>query len=334
MLRLCPEPRGLIVEIHVARALKALMRIPEDRSISERISTPRLNATFPETRKRCWTTQPSNSAGCKTYWRGSCRRKGRRSWGSAMPASALEHRYVLPANTPFPPDRGRRNLLQRGVWCFRVDSPRSWVHNGLTCKRIPEYNPRWAPARLPHPATTGELAGLSRRADEERGVGLGAPLLKARTIAAPTFGQALNAIFTLADSVKPWKSLVESAYERLPKRQRGSVRFWIMSIRNGCHDNEGVLRLVPKRFTGEFGLLELMYAMDAAFGKNRKDVVRKLALRLPRAINQAECPLTRALRASAGQSSAPGRVCGTMLLLRRNRHRSAQIVSEKPWAPL
>ena len=54
--------------------------------------------------------------------------------GYAKPGP-LEHRYVLPANTPFPPDRGRRNLLQRGVWCFRVDSPRSWVHNGLTCEK-------------------------------------------------------------------------------------------------------------------------------------------------------------------------------------------------------
>ena len=60
---------------------------------------------------------------------------------------------------------------------------------------------------------------------KKEALGLARRLLKARTIAAPTFAQALNAIFTLADSVKPWKSLVESAYERLPKRQRGSVRF-------------------------------------------------------------------------------------------------------------
>jgi hypothetical protein len=162
-------------------------------------------------------------------------------------------------------------------------------------KRIPEFNPRWAPGRRPAFTTTTELDGLVRAGMKRDALALARCLLKAPTVAAPTFGDALSAILTLADSVKPWKPLVEAAYERVPKRQRGSVRFWLMAIRESCHDYEGILQLAPKRFAGDYALLELLWAMGASFETNNKELIRKFAVRLPRAMDQAENPDTQAM---------------------------------------
>lgn len=162
-------------------------------------------------------------------------------------------------------------------------------------KRFPEFNPRRALPRLPTPSTLSELDGFVGAGMKKEALQLARQLLKAPRITAPTFAQALNTILTLSDTVKPWRALVETAYERVPKQSRGAVRFWIMSIRNACHDHEGVLRLVPKRFGGEFALLELLYAMDATFATGDKNMMRKLARRLPRPIDRATNPETQAM---------------------------------------
>ena len=120
-------------------------------------------------------------------------------------------------------------------------------------------------------------------------------LLKAPTVTGPVLADAANAILTLADKVKPWKSLIESAYQRVPKQKRGSVRFWIMAIRDACNDHAGVLQLAPKRFTGEYALLELLWVIVATFETNNKDLMRRFAVRLPLAIHQAKHPVTQAM---------------------------------------
>ena len=107
---------------------------------------------------------------------------------------------------------------------------------------------------------------------------------------AQAFNDALNAILTLADKLKPWTPLVESAYERLPRHDRPSARFFIMSFRSVRHDHEGVLQLIPKRFTGEFAPVELAYVLEATFELGRTELMEKLAKRLPRAVSEAENP--------------------------------------------
>src|ERR1041384_5706091 len=101
---------------------------------------------------------------------------------------------------------------------------------------------------------------------------------------------ALNANLTHADRVKSWTKLVESAYERLPKRQRPAVRFLMISFRNSCHNPDGVLQLMSKNFTGEFALVELAYAMEASFELDKRELIQKLARCLPGAISKASRP--------------------------------------------
>jgi hypothetical protein len=162
-------------------------------------------------------------------------------------------------------------------------------------KKTPEFNPRWARDRQPAFDTSTELDGLVGAGMKKEALALARRLLKAPIIVASEFAVAVHAILILADRVKPWKRLVEAAYERLPKRKRGSVRYWIMSARDACHDYEGVLRLVPKRFTGEFALEELIWAMEATFETNNEELMRKLAVRLPPLIDHAKEPATQAV---------------------------------------
>jgi hypothetical protein len=153
--------------------------------------------------------------------------------------------------------------------------------------RIPEFNPRWEAHRQPLFTTRSELQGLVETGMKKEALRLVRRILKTRPIAGPALAEALDTILTLADSVKPWQALAESAYRRLPKREQGAVRFWMMAIRSSCHDDKGVLQLVPKRFTGPSALLQLLWAMQATFETGDRDLMRKLAARLPRAIHQA-----------------------------------------------
>jgi tetratricopeptide (TPR) repeat protein len=114
-------------------------------------------------------------------------------------------------------------------------------------------------------------------------------------IASQEFNDALNAILTLADRTKPWATAVEAAYERLLKRDRALVRFWMISFRSSTGDYKGVLRLTPKRFSREFSLMELAFAMEAAFDLHDIEVMEKASRRLRAVINQADNPMTYSL---------------------------------------
>jgi len=118
--------------------------------------------------------------------------------------------------------------------------------------------------------------------------------LKSCRMTAEKFNEALNAVLTMSDRLSSWMQRVESSYERVPKSRRAAARFYLISFRASLGDHEGVLRLMPKRFAGPAALVELAFVMDAALSLNRKDVVLSLTRRLPRAIEVAEHPMTRA----------------------------------------
>ena len=130
--------------------------------------------------------------------------------------------------------------------------------------------------------------GMKREALREARRRLNDPIMT-----AGAFNDALNAILTHADKLKPWTNMVETAYERLPKRERPSARFFIMSFRAGRHDYDGVLRLMPQRFAGIFALVILAYVMEASLALDKQEILRKLAKRLPHAIEDANHPIMR-----------------------------------------
>jgi len=74
----------------------------------------------------------------------------------------------------------------------------------------------------------------------------------------------------LADNVNSWKPLIEAAYERATERKRGSVRYWLMAVRDTWHDHAGVLRLAPAHFTGKFALQKAVWTTEAAFVSGSK----------------------------------------------------------------
>jgi predicted transcriptional regulator with HTH domain len=120
-----------------------------------------------------------------------------------------------------------------------------------------------------------------------------------------TFKAALGAINRYAKRAKSWAKLVESAYQRLPQHKRAAARFHMMAFRSDCSNYRGVLELAPKRFAGDFALVELACAIDAAFESGRTEVRKRLARQLPEAISKAAHPLMRSrLRFCFAQSLA------------------------------
>jgi hypothetical protein len=160
-------------------------------------------------------------------------------------------------------------------------------------KRIPEVDPRGALDPQPAFTTTTELDGLIRAGMKKEALALVRRLLNEPSVATPTFAEAAMAILSLVGRADRWRAQMESAYERMPKRQRRAARFWLLSIRHGCLDHEAVLRLLPRRFTGKFASLELAWALEAAFATNNEPLLRALAPRLPRVLRRASHPTAK-----------------------------------------
>ena len=117
--------------------------------------------------------------------------------------------------------------------------------------------------------------------------------LRRKSIHVDTFKAALGAITRYAKRAESWAKLIESAYQRLPQRKRAAARFHMMDFRSDCSNYRGVLGLAPKRFAGDFALVELACAMDAAFKLGRNEARKRLAKRLPEAIGKAAHPFMR-----------------------------------------
>ncbi len=160
-------------------------------------------------------------------------------------------------------------------------------------KQNSENNPRETGINPQATENRSEMEGLIGLGMKRDALKLARHHLKNDSMNARMLDDALNAILTLADKTRPWAKAIETAYERLPKRERAAVRFLMMAFRNACHDHEGVLRLMPKRFAGEFAFRELIYTFEAAFELNDTELMEKLADRLPRAVSEADHPLTQ-----------------------------------------
>jgi hypothetical protein len=103
------------------------------------------------------------------------------------------------------------------------------------------------------------FVGLGMKKDALR---LAGQQLKADRINPAIFVEALNAILTLADATKPWRPLVEAAYQKLPKRGKSQVRFMMLSFYCSLHDHEAAYRLIPHRLAGQVRPVEVMFAID------------------------------------------------------------------------
>lgn len=128
-------------------------------------------------------------------------------------------------------------------------------------------------------------------------------LRKARDVLrnpAPTvdaFAAAMQAILTLGDQLSQWSLLVESAYPRLSPRDQRRVRYWMLSFYYSRKDFGTASRFIPIRFAGEFKLTEMVFAVETFLALGRMDQAKKLAPKLVRLIQVADCPMDYVLLA-------------------------------------
>ncbi len=120
-------------------------------------------------------------------------------------------------------------------------------------------------------------------------------ILKQESITVELFHAAMNAIFPLADRLKPWSKLIEAAHARLPKRSQPSVRFWMLCLHCYTDNMEAAKRFVPRRFKGEFRLMELAYCTHILLATGgKREEIQKLTRKLPHAIHAAADPTMQA----------------------------------------
>jgi hypothetical protein len=158
-------------------------------------------------------------------------------------------------------------------------------------QRFPKEDPRPNTGQEQPPLTRSELEGFVDLGMKDEALRLARQQLRASGVNALTFNESVQAILILADKAKPWRRLIESAHERLPRSERQLTRFKMMAFRKVCSDYQGVLRLLPKRLPADFSGMELSYAMKATFELGDRVLMGKLARRLPAAIQNAEHPI-------------------------------------------
>ncbi|MCL5097996.1 MAG: hypothetical protein M1608_10810 [Candidatus Omnitrophica bacterium] len=94
-----------------------------------------------------------------------------------------------------------------------------------------------------------------------------------------SFCAGLNAILTVVDGLKPWRPLVEAAYQKLSKRGKRQSRYMMLYFYCSLHDYKAAYHFLPRRFVGPMSAADLMFALDTLLALGRleeaKPVVRK-----------------------------------------------------------
>jgi hypothetical protein len=119
--------------------------------------------------------------------------------------------------------------------------------------------------------------------------------LKSRAITAESFNRAVGVLLFQADKLKAWLSLVESAYARLPKSSRRSVRSSMLSFHYSNKDYARASQFIPRPLGSACDPHDLAFATDTMLELGKMAEAKKLARRLPRAIQEAGDPVTQAL---------------------------------------
>ena len=160
-------------------------------------------------------------------------------------------------------------------------------------KRNPQDDPR-KKAHSQH-QTTGstELDGWVSLGKKDEALRLARQQLKNPIMSGDDFQNSLSAILTVADQLRTWTPLVESAYARLSKRDRRAARFWMLSFHCCNCSYERASRFIPRRFDGF--PVELAFAMGTMLELGNMAGAKTLAGKLPRAIQAADTPTTQAM---------------------------------------
>jgi hypothetical protein len=119
--------------------------------------------------------------------------------------------------------------------------------------------------------------------------------LKGETINPAIFTEALNAILTLADAIKPWRLLVETAYQKLSQRGKRQVRFMMLSFYCSLDDDEAAYRFIPRRFVGPIWPAELMFAIDILLALDRVEEAKPLVRKAINTVDALPNPEGRAM---------------------------------------
>ncbi|HEY1719346.1 MAG TPA: hypothetical protein VGH42_13790, partial [Verrucomicrobiae bacterium] len=158
-------------------------------------------------------------------------------------------------------------------------------------KRIPEHNSR----KETQNKSASDLKGFTELGMKREALKLARHKLKQINITAKDFSEALNAILIQADKCKSWTPIIEAAYAHLSKRDKQTVRCWMLYFYNSIKNHEIANRFIPSRFTSKCELAELAFAGETWIALNKMNEMDKLAKKLLWAFKVAEQPMMQAL---------------------------------------
>jgi tetratricopeptide (TPR) repeat protein len=157
---------------------------------------------------------------------------------------------------------------------------------GTMKKRLRPSFGRFGPGSGNH--RLDELAGHVDLGMKRDAVRLARQLLKGSGINASEFDAALEAILIQADSVKPWKPLVEEAYGRLSKQGHRDVKSRMLAFYYSLREWESAYRFLPAR---PKTALDLLFAMETLLNLRKvaaaKSIQRKCLQMLKQRIDAA-----------------------------------------------
>ena len=140
----------------------------------------------------------------------------------------------------------------------------------------------------PTPDMASELAGWVELGKKDEALKLARRIFRQRTIRPEAFNEAVDALVTLADALKRWSPVVESAYARLTKRAQRAVRHSMLNFYYSADNFESARCFIPRRFEREANLLDLAFGLDTLLELGRIEDAGRVARRVALAIEEVE----------------------------------------------
>jgi hypothetical protein len=140
----------------------------------------------------------------------------------------------------------------------------------------------------------GEMAGYIGLGMRKEALKLARQYLKKPRLTESEFEDAMGFVLT-EDRMESWVPLVESAYGRLTIKTRRRCRFSMLSFYVCNEMPNRAFQFLPPTFRGQYGLIELAFAMHLRLDLDQLSEAGKLVTPCLRGIETADEPVTKAM---------------------------------------
>ena len=125
--------------------------------------------------------------------------------------------------------------------------------------------------------TIGEIQGFIGLGMKRDALALARACFQRKTIEPLVFAEAVNALLSFGGNMHKWRCKLESAFERVPGKLNPQVRFVMLSYYASLPDYSAASRFIPRTFTSDTALVELVISLEILIELNQMHKARRLA---------------------------------------------------------